>query len=124
MPSISPERKEIGNRLRAARESSGVPAETLAKEVGRTVQAYYHWETGNAMPTVDQLRILCRLMEVSADFILSGVAQWPFELFQPEDYARLSDVERKDIENAIAGAIQRAKKPIRPKPIDQTKLAA
>ena len=37
-----------------------------------------------------------------------GTPQWPFELFSPEDFARLGQKERENIENMIAGAIQRA----------------
>lgn len=110
MADISDERREIGKRIRIARKDAGVPIEKIAERFELQTAACYHWETGVSMPTADQLRELCRMLEVSADKILTGVSSWPYELFQPDDYAMLSDQERTNIEDSIAGAILRKRR--------------
>lgn len=107
MAEIPLDRQEIGQRIRKAREESGISAGTLAIAFDRTSKAYYHWENGVAMPTADQLKELCRMLDVSADLILTGVSSWPYELFSPGGYAILPDAEKQSIEDSIAGAIQR-----------------
>jgi len=110
MADIPVERQAIGERIRNARKESGLSSESIATHFGRTVKTYYHWETGVSMPTADQLSDLCRLLEVSADHLLTGVSAWPYDLFQPDDYALLSKEEKTKIEDSIAGAILRRKR--------------
>ncbi len=60
----------IGERLRAAREARGVTQAQLAEALGTTRQQVYKYETGQQSMTADRLAEVCRVLSVSADYLL------------------------------------------------------
>ncbi len=61
---------EIGKGIAEKRKQAGLSQEELAKRLGLTRQAISRWESGAALPTVDNLVELARVLEVSVDELL------------------------------------------------------
>jgi transcriptional regulator with XRE-family HTH domain len=68
------DRGDFGTRLRRAREKAGLAREELALAVGKTAQAVLHWEAGRRSPSLADLKILARILDVSVDWLV-GVAE-------------------------------------------------
>ncbi len=82
----APERtlaQEIGNRLRAARESRGWQQAEVAERIGVPVETYGSWERGYRLMTTDKLPVVASVF---------GRPIWYF--FGAPDPSRLSDQER------------------------------
>jgi transcriptional regulator with XRE-family HTH domain len=60
----------LGERLRKAREAQGLTGEFLGSQLGVSKQTISHWENGRYEPGVEQLRGLCNVLKVSADWLL------------------------------------------------------
>lgn len=58
-------KKEIGNRLRQARLSSGKTQKEVASIIGRTQQIIGHWETGYSQPDANTIFVLCDIYGMS-----------------------------------------------------------
>lgn len=61
---------EIGKGIAARRKQLGLSQEELAQRLGITRQAVSRWESGTALPTVDNLVELSRELNVSVDELL------------------------------------------------------
>ena len=61
---------EIGKGIAEKRKQAGLSQEELAKRLGLTRQAISRWESGAALPTVDNLVELARVLGVSVDELL------------------------------------------------------
>ena len=59
-------------RLREQRLEKGLKQKQLAEAVGTTDDSIYSWEKGRSQPSVEQIRLLCRCLNISADY-LSGL---------------------------------------------------
>lgn len=79
----------ICERIRETRERNGLTQAALAKRLGVTRSAVNSWEIGVSAPSVQYLIELCKLFNVSADYIL--------ELNKKEtvDISFLADEEKK-----------------------------
>ncbi len=64
--------KELGQRLRKAREAHGMPADELGRRLGSSGQAYRRYERGEVMPKIDQLLHICDILAVTLDSIVYG----------------------------------------------------
>lgn len=64
-------KKEIGNRLRIARENAGLKQDDVAKVIGSTFQKVSSFETGRTRVDLETLVILCNLYKANADYILN-----------------------------------------------------
>ena len=64
-------KKEIGNRLRIARENAGLKQDDVAKVIGSTFQKVSSFETGRTRIDLETLVILCDLYKTNADYILN-----------------------------------------------------
>ena len=62
----------IGERLRAARGRARKTLRDVATECGVTPQAVKKWEDDTAMPTSGKLIAMCRLLDVSVEWIMDG----------------------------------------------------
>ena len=62
----------IGERLRAARGRARQTLIGVASECGVTPQAVHKWERDEAMPAGSKLITLCRLLDVSVEWMLDG----------------------------------------------------
>lgn len=63
-------RQRIGLRCRGARRGLEIPAKVAAKMLGVTKPAVYMLENGTSGPSVETIVKLCRLYNVSADWLL------------------------------------------------------
>lgn len=64
-------KKEIGNRLRIARENAGLKQDDVAKVIGSTFQKVSSFETGRTRVDLETLVILCDLYKTNTDYILN-----------------------------------------------------
>ena len=60
----------IGQKISACRKKRGMSQEDLAERIGVSRQAVSRWETGESVPDVEKIKALCRIFEVSADYLL------------------------------------------------------
>ncbi|MBR2131793.1 MAG: helix-turn-helix transcriptional regulator [Oscillospiraceae bacterium] len=67
-----PQKIEMGKRLRQARESKGWTREKLAEEASLSVPFLADLELGNTGIRLDRFKMLCELLDTSADYILFG----------------------------------------------------
>ena len=64
----------LGENIQAARKNKGLSQEALAEQVGVSRQALGKWEKDTALPSLDNLRALAAVLDVSVDALL-GTAQ-------------------------------------------------
>lgn len=57
-------------RLRALREDHDLTQEELGKLINKTQQGYNHIEVGNSELKIEDLIILCKFYNVSADYMI------------------------------------------------------
>ncbi len=57
-------------RLREQRLEKGLKQKQLAEAVGTTDDSIYSWEKGRSQPSVEQIRLLCRCLNISADYLI------------------------------------------------------
>jgi transcriptional regulator with XRE-family HTH domain len=72
----------FGKQLKKAREAQGLTGEFLGSQLGVSKQTISHWENGRYEPGVEQLRGLCNVLKVSADWLLE---REPLALNLPPD---------------------------------------
>ena len=59
-----------GERLREIRKDHGDTQETLGKKLGYATPTVSKWEQGETEPGLETLKQICRMYEVSADYLL------------------------------------------------------
>lgn len=97
------------NMGRLARDAGiGAATVTRIKEMQTSVGTENLEAIANALG-VTAWQLLNPEFNVSMLDAPANVGVWPFELFSRADYALLTDKERVDLENSIAGAILRIK---------------
>ena len=64
------ELKDIQNRLRAAIKISGIQQKDIAKQIGVSAQTVSKYMKDNIFPALDTFAKLCKVLDVSADYIL------------------------------------------------------
>lgn len=62
-------------RLRECIKNSGIPQKIIAKEVGVSPQTISKYMKQDIFPALDTLAKLCKLLDVSADYIL-GISDY------------------------------------------------
>lgn len=65
-------KEEIGKRIKTIRENMNMTKESLAKELGISGQYLGLVEHGKNYLSIEKLKILCDLTNLSADYILFG----------------------------------------------------
>lgn len=60
----------IGNKLRELRKEVGFTQKQVAKLMNKSETGYASWEQGLSEPSVNDLRLLCRIYDISADDLL------------------------------------------------------
>lgn len=63
---------EFGTRLQALRKQRGLSQEALADRLGVSRQAIGKWESGGALPSIDNLLELAAILETTVDYLLTG----------------------------------------------------
>lgn len=64
----------IGERIRQLRSEKGMSQEQLAEALHISRQAVSKWETGESIPDTERVMLLCRVLDISADYLLFGKA--------------------------------------------------
>lgn len=59
-----------GERLRESRKDHGDTQESLGKKLGYATPTVSKWEQGETEPGLETLKQICRMYEVSADYLL------------------------------------------------------
>ncbi len=65
-------KEEIGKRIQEIRENMNMTKESLAKQLGISGQYLGMVEHGKCYLSIEKLKILCDLTNLSADYILFG----------------------------------------------------
>ena len=79
-------------RLKEIRKDHGDTQESLGKKLGVSTPAVSKWEQGLTDPTLETLLQICRLYDVSSDFLLGLSADDP--LFTKKRRSKLSTESR------------------------------
>ena len=99
------------NRIKELRTAKGLKQTDLAKRLGVTQGALSGWENENYDPDITALKKMSEIFGVSVDYILcltdtAAPADTPSEtlvaLSAPKGYDRLTEDERREIEEIIA----------------------
>lgn len=61
---------EIKNRIKELRKEKGLTQKQLAVLMNKSETGLASWEQGLSEPNVNDLRLLCRIFECSADYLL------------------------------------------------------
>ena len=64
-------KKEIGKRMKTARENAGLTQDDAAKVINSTFQKISSFETGRTRVDIETLIKLCNLYKTNADYILN-----------------------------------------------------
>jgi transcriptional regulator with XRE-family HTH domain len=84
-------------RIRQAREAQGLTGEALGAQLGVSKATISHWEKGRYEPGIEQLRGLCNVLKVSADWLLEreSLDLPPDAVDEARAYAALSPDNRR-----------------------------
>ncbi len=63
-------RYDIGKKIKELRKEAGLTQKQLAKMLNKSETGFASWEQGLSEPSVNDLRLLCVILEVSADYLL------------------------------------------------------
>ena len=63
---------ELYERIAVVRKSKGLTQEQLGELLGVSRQAVSKWESGQTVPDALTVAKLCRVLDVSADYVLLG----------------------------------------------------
>ncbi len=62
---------KLHEKIYFCRKKAGMSQETLAEKIGVSRQAISKWETGEAVPELSNLKVLCDIFGVTADWMIS-----------------------------------------------------
>lgn len=57
-------------RLKEARALAGLTQKQLAQLINSTDDSIYSWEKGRSQPNMEMLRLLCKVLNVSSDYLI------------------------------------------------------
>lgn len=60
----------MGEKLKELRISKGWTLKEVAEKIDMSLMAYAHYEHGDREPSIEVLRRLCILFDVSADYLI------------------------------------------------------
>ncbi len=80
----------IGEKIRAAREDLDLSQEEIARQIPMSQSGYSKIERGVQEPNLTQLRRICQILDISADFLLSLEY---FDTLSEKDLAFLYDIK-------------------------------
>ncbi|WP_066685178.1 helix-turn-helix transcriptional regulator [Christensenella intestinihominis] len=99
------------NRIKELRTGKGMKQTDLARQLGVTQGALSGWENENYEPDIKALKKMSEIFGVSVDYILcltdepasgNGADETLVALSAPKGYERLTEDERREIEEIIA----------------------
>ena len=99
--------EQIAEKLQELRKEKGLSQEGLASELGISRQTVSKWEAGVAVPSIENLIMLCRVLGVDITYFLPESEYAPA---QAESKANTDSVDVKhslDVEEALLSAMRR-----------------
>ena len=94
----------FGRKLKYHRKQSGLTQEQLAEKMGVSYTQYQNYERGKSYPLMEKFIVLCQLLDVPADYLLSDEAR----IFQDysssvmfQEFRDMTDKESKAINFAF-----------------------
>ncbi|MDE7401645.1 MAG: helix-turn-helix transcriptional regulator [Clostridia bacterium] len=57
-------------RLKEARQEKGWTQKQLAEAINTTDDSIFSWEKGRSQPSIELLRKLCKVLDVSSDYLI------------------------------------------------------
>ena len=97
---------ELSERLVHLRKQKGLSQFDVAETLHVSRQAISKWESGNSLPSTDNLKLLSNLYDVSVDFLLNG------EEDQPSD-GLPNTVEKSPLSNEELHGVKRRSKKVK-----------
>ncbi|MCH5156503.1 MAG: helix-turn-helix transcriptional regulator [Clostridiales bacterium] len=73
MKTKSWKREKFADNLKLWRTSQGLSQKELAKKINVSFQTISHWETGYAIPSIDELVALADLFDTSLDELIGRI---------------------------------------------------
>ena len=68
----------LSEKILYCRKKAGLSQEALAEKLGVSRQAISKWETGESVPELSKLVLLARAFDVTTDWLLSEVINYPY----------------------------------------------
>ena len=96
----------LGGQIRIAREHAGLTQEKLAEQLDISTNHLSAIERGVYGISVDNLRKLCRLLDVSADYLLFGSVPGPVELEAAQKLAAVDPKYREVVMKGLAALLE------------------
>ena len=100
MKNVEFDKLNMGKRIRCARENKGLTREQLAEGIGLSVNSVANIELGHNGTQLDNFVKLCKLLDISADYLLFGetterpAIQRITELLAHQDEKHLAAIEK------------------------------
>ena len=63
-------REDFAKRLREVRLQSGLTQQAIADKLCIARISYLHWEQGRTEPSINNICALCKLFDVTADYMI------------------------------------------------------
>ena len=89
--------KEIGKRIQNRRKQQGYTQEQIADMMDVSIQMISNLERGNKAIRIDNLVNLCRILDVSTDYVLTGKYGFTDTSELTQQISRLSQKDQKMI---------------------------
>ena len=91
---------DVGRRIAEARRAKGYSQEQLAGEISISIQSVSSIELGKKSARLENLLNICKALDVSADYLLTGVKsaeqltgiQQKLAILSPADYAMVESL--------------------------------
>ena len=96
----------VGGQIRTAREYAGMTQERLSELLDISTNHLSAIERGVYGISVENLRKLCRVLDVSADFILFGSVPGPEELDVARKLAAVDPKYREPVMKGVAALLE------------------
>lgn len=91
----------LGDRIRSARENANITQERLAEYIDVSVQYISDLERGVVGTSLPTFTNICRVLNVTSDSLLFGIAESPRKTLYENKLATLSDEEYLMVERSI-----------------------
>ena len=65
-----PKTQDFAKKLKDIREGKGLSQSEVSKALGMTRNAFTNYEAGIREPSLDTLKLICQVLDVSADYLL------------------------------------------------------
>lgn len=94
--------KQIGVRIQNRRKQQGYTQEQLADMMNVSVQMISNLERGNKAIRIDNLINLCKILDISTDYILTGGQNSNRTIQLSRQISQLSSKDQKIIEDLVS----------------------